>query len=227
MTPEVALAALKSHANIENAAKMARFHKVKRKYLGIANPVLEGLSKTWRADVDLEGRVALAAGLWDSDLHEARIIAAKLFTQARIRPDDAVWDEICRWVPQLDAWAIADQVAGAGARRVVADAARLDTLQVWTTDESRWVRRCALDFTLPWAKLPYVSEAQKAERTRILGWAATYAEDQDWFIQKSIAGWLGTLSRHDPAAVIAFTEAHGEKLKPSTLNEATRNLPEG
>ncbi|MBB5515876.1 3-methyladenine DNA glycosylase AlkD [Rubricella aquisinus] len=225
MTPGAALAELEARANPAKAADMARYHKAKRRYLGLANPTIDALCKEWRAEMALDARVTLAAGLWDSDVFEARIAAGKLFTQARIRPDDAVWAEICRWMPMLDSWAIADQVASAGARRLTAEPARLETVADWTTDPNKWVRRAALVFTLPWAKLPHPNAVQTAERERILGWAEGYATDHDWFIQKAIGWWLRTLSRHDAARVIAFTDAHGDKLKPFALREALRSLP--
>jgi 3-methyladenine DNA glycosylase AlkD len=225
MTPDAALAELEALADPLKAAEMARYHKVKRRYLGLANPAVDALCKEWCAEIDLDTRIGLARGLWDSDVFEGRIAAGKLFTQARIRPDDAVWGEICRWMPMLDSWAIADQAASAGSRRLVADPTRLETVAEWTRDPNKWVRRAALVFTLPWAKLPHPSSEQAAERARILGWAEAYATDHDWFIQKSIGWWLRTLSRHDADAVRAFTDAHGTKLKPFALREALRSLP--
>ena len=62
---------------------------------------MAGRRRRWRSGV------ALAAGLWDSDIHEARVAAAKLLTQARIRPDDAVWDVLASLgaaVRRLGAW---------------------------------------------------------------------------------------------------------------------------
>ncbi len=82
---------------------MAAYHKVDRPYLGVANPVLDEMARNWRRETDLPSRVALADALWQSNIHEARVAAAKLLTQARIRPDDAVWRLICSWVPTFDA----------------------------------------------------------------------------------------------------------------------------
>ena len=53
----------------------------------------------------------------DADF-EARLAAAKLLTQARIRPDQEAWDLIKSWVPDFDSWAIADHACMAGQRRV-------------------------------------------------------------------------------------------------------------
>ncbi|MEL6679090.1 MAG: DNA alkylation repair protein [Pseudomonadota bacterium] len=222
-----ALAALEAKADPVKAGEMAAYHKAERRYLGVTVPEVDGLVKGWRAELDVAGRVALAGALWDSDIHEARIAAGKLLTQARIRPDDAVWAEVQRWVPTFDAWAISDHAAGAGSRRLVADPSRLETVEAWTEDPNKWVRRAALVFTLPWAKLPHPKPQERADRDRILGWAARYAEDPDWFIQKSVSWWLRTLSKHDPARVEAFMAAHGARLKPFARKDAVRTMARG
>ena len=170
-------------------------------------------------------RVALARGLWDSDIHEARIAAAKLLTQARIREDEPlVWAEFLRWVPTFDAWAIADHACKAGERRLVADPSRLDALEPWTRDPNLWVRRAALVATLPWTKLTHPTAADLAARERVLGWAAAYVADRDWFIQKAVGWWLRSLSVHDPARVRAFLDGPGQGLKPFARREALRRL---
>ncbi len=221
MTP---LAALKALGDADKAAEMARYHKAKREYLGVSVPRIDALCKEWRAERDIDGRVALAAELWDSDIHEGRVAAAKLLTQARMKPDDAVWQEICRWVPMFDAWAIADHACSAGSRRLVAEPARLDQIEGWTRDENMWVRRAALVMTLPWSKQPHPSPEVLARRERILGWAAGYVGDHNWFIQKSVGWWLRSLSKHDPARVEAFVAEYGERMKPFAAREALRNI---
>ena len=67
---------LRSLADPEKAAGMASYHKAPRTYLGISVPQITDRSKTWRAELDVEARVALADALWQSDIHEARIAAA-------------------------------------------------------------------------------------------------------------------------------------------------------
>ena len=120
----------------------------------------------------MDARVALARGLWESDVFEARLAAAKLLTQARIRPDDGVWALIASWVPEFDSWAIADHACLAGQRRLVADPARIEQVAGWTESPHLWTRRAALVITLPWAKMNFPSEADLAIRDRVLGWAA-------------------------------------------------------
>ena len=118
----------------------------------------------------LEDRIQLASDLWDTNIHEARVAAAKLLTQARLKPDDtAAWDLICRWVPQFDAWAIADHVCIAAQKRITADPTRIDTVELWTTHENMWTRRAALVATLPFTKQNFPKPFELETRDRVLG----------------------------------------------------------
>ncbi|MCB2110277.1 MAG: DNA alkylation repair protein [Defluviimonas sp.] len=224
ITHEAAIAALIALEDRARARDMAAYHKAPRRYLGIRVPVVTDLARGWRAELDVPGRVALADALWRTDIHEARIAAAKLLTQARIRDDGPVWETIAGWVPEFDAWAIADHACDAGGRRLVADPARLDTVETWTRSPHMWSRRAALVVTLPWTRQNHPSPGDLAIRSRVLGWAAAYADDRDWFIQKAVAWWLRDLSRHDRARVRAFLDEHGARLKAFARREAGKYL---
>jgi 3-methyladenine DNA glycosylase AlkD len=218
------LAQLQALAAPAKAAEMAAYHKADRPYLGVSNPEIDALADGWRAELSLEDRLALAARLWQTNVHEARIAAAKLLTQARIRPDQAAWELIVSWVPDFDAWAIADHVSIAGQKRLVADPARIDTVETWIASPQMWTRRAALVMTLPWTKQNFPKRQDLAIRARVLGWCARLAPDRDWFIQKAIAWWVRDLSKHDPEAAKGFLSAHGDTLKPFARKEAARHL---
>jgi 3-methyladenine DNA glycosylase AlkD len=225
MTAEEALAALRAQAEPERAAQMQAYHKVDRVYLGLSNATVTELATGWRHALDLAARVDLARGLWASDVYEARIAAAKLFLQARIRPDDGpAWACLTGFVPDLDSWAIADAVAQAGAKRVVARPDRLDEIEGWTRSERMWTRRAALVFTLPFTRARHPSAVETAARDRILGWCAGYADDREWFIQKAVAWWVRDLSKKDPERAIDWLAEHGDRLKPWARKEAARHL---
>ena len=219
------IAALEALADPQKADEMARYHKVERRYLGVPNPVLNDLARDWREGRSIEDRVALAAALWDSNIHEARVAAAKLLTQARIRPDEAVWHLICNWVPNFDAWAVADHACMAGHRRIVAQPGRLATVETWTASDHMWTKRAALVITLPFAKQRNPKPADIDARERVMGWAAGYVTDRDWFIQKAIGWWLRDLSKHDPDRVSAFLARHGDGMKAFARREAGKYLP--
>jgi 3-methyladenine DNA glycosylase AlkD len=224
MTPETALSQLEAAADPAKAPEMAAYHKAPRRYLGVTVPQITDLANQWRAELDVEGRVALADALWQTDIHEARVAAAKLLTQARLRPDEAAWALIASWVPDFDAWAIADHACDAGQRRLVADPSRIATVAGWTTSDHMWTRRAALVITLPWAKLNFLKPEDAAIREQVLGWAAAYTADRDWFIQKAVGWWLRDLSKHDADRVRAFLAAHGAQMKGFARKEAEKYL---
>ncbi len=225
MTPEAALDTLRAAGDAQKALEMAAYHKVDRVYLGVANPVIDDLTRTWRADITLDERLTLAQGLWNSNAHEARVAAAKLLTQARIRPDDSgAWSLIQTWVPDFDAWAIADHACIAGQKRLVADPERINDIEPWTTSDRMWTRRAALVITLPWAKKNKIKPADIDIRERILSWAATYVDDKEWFMQKVVAWWLRDLSKHDAERVRTFLDQHGDRMKAFARKEAAKYL---
>lgn len=219
-----AIAALEACGDAEKAAGAAAYHKVARRYLGVPVPLIEDMARLWRAQATLEERIALADGLWHSDIHEAKIAAAKLLTQARIRPDDAVWRTIADWVPGFDAWAVADHACNAGGRRLAGAPERLDEIETWLDAENMWTRRAALVITLPFTKSNHPDAAEQAARARVLGWCVRLAPDRDWFIQKAIGWWLRELSKHDAEAVRQWLAEHGTTLKPFARKEASKYL---
>jgi 3-methyladenine DNA glycosylase AlkD len=221
---DTALAQLHALADPTKAEAALAYHKAPRLYLGIAVPDIEPLVAAWRLAATLDQRLQLAADLWDTDIHEARVAAAKLLTQARIRPDDAAWGLIATWVPQFDAWSLADHTCIAGQKRLVADPARLDLVETWLAHPNMWVRRATLVMSLPWTKQNHPTDADRAIRARVLGWCIALAPDRDWFIQKAIAWWLRDLSKHDAPLVSAFLEEHGPSLKSFARKEAAKYL---
>lgn len=219
-----ALARLEALGDEGKAAEMAAYHKISRRYLGVAVPQVEELVAEWRAGLGVEERVELAGQLWASNVHEAMVAAAKLLTQARMRPDQAAWEMICGWTEGFEGWAVADHATIAGQKRLVADPARIETVAGWTASGNMWTRRAALVITMPFAKMNFPKEQELAIRERALGWAADYVADRDWFIQKAVAWWLRDLSKHDAARVRVFLEGPGAGLKSFARKEAARYL---
>jgi 3-methyladenine DNA glycosylase AlkD len=207
------------------AQEMRQYHKADRFYLGLSNEHINDLSKVWRSELDAPACVTLADALWQTDVYEARLAAAKLLTQARIRPDDTpAWDLIASWTPTFDSWAIADHACMAGQKRLVADPDRVARVETWITSDHMWTRRAALVSTLPWTKQNHPKADELAIRDRVLGWAETLVPDRNWFIQKAIGWWLRDLSNHDPARTRAFIAKHGDQMKPFAAKEAMRLL---
>ena len=226
MLMEDAIAMLQLHEVPGKAAKMRAYYKVERAYWGLTTLVLDDQARQWRQELSLANRLQLAAELWESNAHEGRICAAKLLTQARIRPDDcAAWQLLQTWLADVDCAAICDHLCLAGHRRLSADLTRIDEMSKWPQSPHLWTRRAALAMTLPWAKMRDPNAANLAIRERALECAAELAEDPSKIIQQGIAEWIYELSRKSPERAQAFLDAHGNKLRNAARKDASRKLP--
>ena len=226
MLIEDAIAMLQLHEVPGKAAKMRAHYKIERVYLVLTTPVLDDHARQWRQDLSLADRLQLAAELWESNAHEGRICAAKLLTQARIRPDDAAaWYLLKSWLADVDCAAICDHLCLAWHRRLSAYVARIDEISSWPQSPHLWTRRAALAITLPWAKIRDPNSANLAICERALGWAAELADDPSKIIEHAVAEWIYELSRKSPELAQSFLDAHGHKLRNAARRDASRKLP--
>ncbi len=90
---------LKSMANPENVAGMARFGINPENTLGVSMPALRKMAKELGRDHQL------AEDLWDTGIHEARILAALVGDPRRVTKTMAD-----NWVKDFDSWDVCDQV---------------------------------------------------------------------------------------------------------------------
>jgi 3-methyladenine DNA glycosylase AlkD len=101
MTYDEILLEMKAHANAANVAGMARFGINPKGTLGLSMPFLRALAK--RIGMDH----ALAARLWRSGIHEARILAALIDDPVLVTPG-----QMEAWIKDFDSWDVCDQVCG-------------------------------------------------------------------------------------------------------------------
>ncbi|MFH1171276.1 MAG: DNA alkylation repair protein [bacterium] len=90
---------LRAHGNKRNVAGMARFGINPNNTLGVSIPILQGLAKRIGANHDL------AAALWKTGIHEARILAGFVDDPKRV-----TLAQMNRWVKDFDSWDVCDQV---------------------------------------------------------------------------------------------------------------------
>ena len=95
------LAELKAHANPVNVAGMARYgiNVTPGNAFGVSTPVLQALAKR------IGRNHALAQELWNTGLHEARILAGFVDDPAMVTEA-----QMERWVAAFDSWDVCDQV---------------------------------------------------------------------------------------------------------------------
>lgn len=93
------IAALQARANPENVIGMARYGINPENTLGVSIPALRSLAKQIGRDHEL------AQELWDSGIHEARILAAYIDDPRQVTPE-----QMERWAGDFDSWDVCDQV---------------------------------------------------------------------------------------------------------------------
>jgi 3-methyladenine DNA glycosylase AlkD len=98
MTAEAAIARLRAQANPANVAGMARFGINPAGTLGVSVAAIRRLAR------ESGHNHALALELWDSAVHEARILATIVDLPATVTPR-----QMDRWARQADSWDICDQ----------------------------------------------------------------------------------------------------------------------
>ncbi|MBX7173680.1 MAG: DNA alkylation repair protein [Pyrinomonadaceae bacterium] len=96
---------LESLKNPDNIAGMARFRIVTKKAFGISAPVLKDFAKEIKKQT--EERHSLVLELWQTEIHEARIIAYLIDD-----PKQVTESQMDSWVKDFDNWAICDGTCG-------------------------------------------------------------------------------------------------------------------
>ena len=108
-TPDALIARLREHADADNVAGMARFGISAQGTLGVSMPVMRDMAREVERELKTQPETLheLAAGLWTSGVHEARILAALVDVPALVTPEQAD-----AWVADLDSWDVCDQLCG-------------------------------------------------------------------------------------------------------------------
>ncbi len=101
MTSDRIIANLEQLANAQAIEGMARFGIRPAQALGISIPTLRKMAK------DIGRNQALALALWDSGIHEARILASMI-----AEPQLVSAELMEKWANDFDAWDVCDQVCG-------------------------------------------------------------------------------------------------------------------
>jgi 3-methyladenine DNA glycosylase AlkD len=99
MTSDEIIGYLKSLANAQNVAGMARYGISPHNTLGVSIPVLRDMARRRGKDH------RLAQELWESNIHEARILAAYVDN-----PRQVTAEQMEKWALEFDSWDVCDQV---------------------------------------------------------------------------------------------------------------------
>lgn len=101
MTSEQIITDLKLHATTQAIEGMARFGIRPAQALGVSIPTLRKMAK------EIGRNHALALAVWDSGIHEARILASMIDEPRLVSAQ-----QMEEWVNDFDSWDVCDQVCG-------------------------------------------------------------------------------------------------------------------
>ncbi|MDK1373147.1 DNA alkylation repair protein [Sinorhizobium sp. 6-70] len=182
---------LRTLGSEENVAGMARFGIVTQTALGLSNVELRRIARHVRVDH------SRAMELWQSDIREARLLAA--FTAS---PSALTLEEAREWAGDCNSWELADTVAD------LFVAARFERTLIpeFAADEREFVRRIAFAMIATAAV-----HLKKEPDSRLLAWLPlieAHAGDERNFVKKAVNWALRQIGKrssacHGPAVMLA------------------------
>jgi 3-methyladenine DNA glycosylase AlkD len=170
MLSDQIIANLKQQANAQNVEGMARFGIRSAQVLGISMPTLRKMAKEIGRDQ------ALALELWDSGIHEARILASMISEPSLVTPQlmDA-------WVNDFDAWDVCDQVCG---NLFDKTPYAYQKAVEWCQQEKEFVRRAG--FVMMAELAVHDKKAQDEAFLQFFPLIKHYADDERNFVKKAV-----------------------------------------
>ena len=183
MTAAEILTQLKSLANPANVVGMARYGINSRNTLGVSIPQLRQIAKQVGMDH------ALALALWQSGIHDARILAAYIDDPARV-----TLAQMERWVKDFDSWDVCDQVCSSlfdktpYAHRVAV---------AWARREPEFVRRAG--FVMMAALAVHDKAASDAAFLKFLRIIQRHSTDERNFVKKAVNWALRQIGKRNRA----------------------------
>jgi 3-methyladenine DNA glycosylase AlkD len=182
VTTQDLLARLKAHANPANVAGMARYGISAQGTLGVSIPVIRALAKQ-------AGRShELAEELWQSGIHEARILAALVDEPARVTRR-----QMDRWARDLDSWDVCDQVCSNLFRYTPF---AFEKAAEWARARPEFVRRAA--FSLMAGLAVKAKDAPDAQFEAFFPLTVEAATDDRNMVKKAVNWALRQIGKRNP-----------------------------
>ena len=174
---------LKSHANRKNAAGMARFGINPKGTLGVSIPLLRQMAKR------IGMNHPLALKLWDSGIHEARLLAGFIADPTLITRR-----EINQWVTGFDSWDICDQVISNLLDRTTY---AYEMALKWPHDRREYVKRAG--FVMMAALAVHDKNAPDERFTQFFPLIKRQATDERNFVKKAVNWALRQIGKRNLA----------------------------
>jgi 3-methyladenine DNA glycosylase AlkD len=181
------LARLRSLADPAKVAGMARYGIHSAGTLGVQIAELRPMARELRSG-SREERHALALALWDSGVHEARILAAMVDDPALVTDAQAE-----RWAGDLDSWDVCDQLC---ANLLDRTPLAWRKARAWSEREEPFVKRAG--FALMARLAVHDRRARDADFVPLLGLAESEAGDDRNYVKKAVSWALRQIGKRSP-----------------------------
>jgi 3-methyladenine DNA glycosylase AlkD len=197
-TADEILARLRSEANAENVAGMARYGISPEGTLGVTMPVLRGIAKEVRpaARRDPAAVHALAAQLWDSGVHEARILASLVDVPALVTRAQADG-----WAADVDSWDVGDGLCN---NLLDKTPFAYEKAQEWASAEGEFVKRAG--FVLMCTRAVHDRAASDETFVGFLGIVEREASDDRPMVKKAVNWALRQIGKRNANLHVAAVE---------------------
>jgi 3-methyladenine DNA glycosylase AlkD len=210
LTAEAVLARLRDEAEPANVEGMARFGISSEGTLGVSVPTLRTLAgdikrETGRDAGGREARHELAADLWATAVHEARILAALVDVPALVSAQ-----QMDEWASQIDSWDICDQVCS---NLFDKTPYAYEKAYRWAEEDPEFVKRAG--FVLMAVLAVHDKQADDARFLEMLPVIEKHAGDERNFVKKAVNWALRQIGKrsatlHGPATRLAERLASSE-----------------
>ncbi len=193
---------LHSLKNKRNIAGMARFGIRGKNILGISKPKLVRMARAIGKDHDL------ALKLWDSQIHEARILAVLIDEPMKVKSS-----QMEKWAKGFDSWDICDSCCGHLFDRTPL---AVHKIKQWSARKREYEKRAG--FVLMAGLAVHDKKAHDTLFLSFLPIIAREACDERNFVKKSVNWALRQIGKRNPRlrkAAIREAERLGKKPYPS------------
>jgi len=213
-TAEDILQRLNSLANPDNLAGMRRYGIETQDALGISIYTLRPLAKEIGRDHDL------ALKLWESGVHEARILASYIDDPHQVTPE-----QMERWAADFDSWDLCDQVCSS-----LFDSTPHAYTKAfeWSARDEEFIKRAG--FVLMAALSVHDKEAPDSQFEAFLPVIIREAHDERNFVKKAVNWALRQIGKRDKhlneMAILAAGEIGASGSRPArwVATDALREL---
>lgn len=174
MTADEIIKKLESLENPENISGMARFGIATKKAFGVSAPVLKEIAKD--AKKQSKDRHLLALELWETGIHEARIIAYLIDDEKQVSEK-----QMESWAKDFDNWAICDGTCG---YLFCKTEFAYQKVFEWSARDEEFIKRAGI-VLIAWLAV-HDKKASDEKIAEFLPILETYSDDERNFIKKAV-----------------------------------------